>query len=221
MSLKQKTGVVNGESGGQKEEWSPAWCMEFEGTVQIPFDGFLFNWNDFVWRYANEQEEGFWRTWGGHSMQMLQKKLNQQRKLQENAKQNTKSKIARYCCYYSVSILRFMIASFFITSFSCLSSCLAICHVPPLPCSHTPVKTKYQSEVKGRTWGFLLQPIMESLKLGFDSGIFFFLFFFYCRQLNCIVSYGMELKDLSQKDIPMITPFRNMTYCNMSFILQL
>ncbi|KAK1876849.1 Interleukin-1 receptor accessory protein-like 1-B [Dissostichus eleginoides] len=34
-------------------------------------------------------------------------------------------------------------------------SCLAICHVPPLPYSHTLVKTKYQSEVKGRPEAFL------------------------------------------------------------------
>lgn len=41
-------------------------------------------------------------------------------------------------------------AIFFITSFFCLSPCHTICYLPPPLYSHTPVKTKYQSEVKGK-----------------------------------------------------------------------
>ncbi len=76
-------------------------------------------------------------------------------------------------CCYGVSISRFMIPYFFLSprfSASTLVSPFVTSHL-----CHTlvpTVKTKYQSKVRGRTWGFPLRPIMESLKPGFDNGFF-------------------------------------------------
>lgn len=76
--------------------------------------------------------------------------------------------------FFSYSYYLKIYDAIFITFFfSCLGPCLIICHTPPLPFSHSPVKTKYQSELKGRTWGFPLQSVVESFKSGFDGGSLF------------------------------------------------
>lgn len=84
-------------------------------------------------------------------------------------------------------------AIFFITSFFCLSPCHTICYLPPPLYSHTPVKTKYQSEVKGK-----------NLRL--------FFFIFYSHKLNCIVKHGIKLTALLKKDIAIITSLSNQDY---------
>lgn len=75
----------------------------------------------------------------------------------------------------------------------CLNPCHAICYLPPPPYSNTPVRTKYQSEVKGK-----------NLRLSFTANngkshaelwkCFFFVFSFilYSHQLNCIVKHGIK-----------------------------
>ena len=110
-------------------------------------------------------------------------------------------------------------AVYFITSFFCLSPCHTICYLPPPPpppYSHTPVKTKYQSEVRGKNLRLFSQPIMGSLILGFESVFFFFFFFFFFlfhgHQLTCIVKHGIKLTALLKNDIAIITLLSNQYY---------
>lgn len=164
--------MINGEPVWT--EWRTAvYCYEIHLKLKwraLKHDGWPFDHFEcaLLLIFLNEiLVEGLWRIWGGHSMHI---KHSVCLSVLEKKYKKTNLKWNFFFCYYSVSILRFMIPSLFIISVFCRRHCLAICHVPPLPYSHTPVKTKYQSEVKGTTWGLPLQPIMESLKLGFDSG---------------------------------------------------
>lgn len=122
--------------------------------------------------------------------------LNHQTKHQDQAKQNVKSEMSTtFFCYYSFTILRFMIPSLCQLLFFCLSPCIAICHVPPLP---QPVPHQSRQIINHR-WeaepeAFLLQPIMDTLHLTSSTWTVTSFLCLCCHHLlNCAVSYGTRL----------------------------